>query len=120
MSTATEKKVKAPKAPKASKAGKPANDVVYGVIRTPVVTEKSTLQGQYNKVSFKVCVDATKTEVKDAVETIWGVQVTSVNTIRMKGKVKRFRGYLGRRNEFKKAVVTLAEGQTIDVMGGIK
>lgn len=120
MTEAKVKKEKAPKAAKPAKAKAAVSDVVYGIIRTPVVTEKSTLQGQYNKVSFKVSVDATKTEVKDAVESIWGVKVTNVNTIRMQGKVKRFRGYLGRRNEFKKAVVTLAEGQTIDVMGGIK
>lgn len=103
-----------------SKAKKISNDVIYDIIRTPVVTEKSTLQGEYNKVSFKVKVDANKAEIKQAVEALFGVKVDAVNTVRQQGKVKRFRGFVGRRNESKKAIVTLAEGQTIDVMGGIK
>jgi large subunit ribosomal protein L23 len=119
MSTA--KKEKPVKAPKAKAEKRPApKDILFEIIRTPVVTEKSTLQGQYNKVSFKVRTEATKAEVKEAVEAIWGVKVLTVNTIRQQGKIKRFKGHIGRRNEFKKAIVTLEEGQTIDVMGGIK
>ncbi len=98
----------------------PIRDVFYDVIRMPVVTEKSTAQGEFNKVTFKVRPDADKAAIKQAVEALFGVKVTGVNTINQMGKTKRFRGNLGRRPDFKKAVVTLAEGETIDVMGGIK
>jgi large subunit ribosomal protein L23 len=84
-----------------------------------VVTEKATLISEYNQVTFRVPLDANKFEIKAAVEDLFKVKVTAVNTLRKKGKVKRFRGYIGKQVETKKAVVTLAEGQSIDVMTGI-
>jgi large subunit ribosomal protein L23 len=96
------------------------SNVIYDVIRTPVVTEKSTLQGEFNKVTFKVAIDADKPTIKKAIEQLFSVKVTNVNTIRREGKTKRFRGVAGKRNAFKKAIVTIAEGENIDVMGGIK
>lgn len=96
------------------------NDVIYDIIRTPVITEKSTIQGEFNKITFNVRKDADKPAIKQAVETLFGVKVTSVNTINRQGKIKRFRGKLAQRPATKKAIVTLAEGDTIDVMGGIK
>jgi large subunit ribosomal protein L23 len=91
----------------------------YDVIRAPVITEKSTLLSEQNKVVFKVAIDATKPEIKDAVEALFKVKVEAVNTLRVKGKTKRFRGIAGRRADMKKAVVTLAEGQAIDVTTGL-
>ncbi|MEK9673835.1 MAG: 50S ribosomal protein L23 [Rhodospirillaceae bacterium] len=89
------------------------------ILRRPVITEKATLIGEYNQVAFLVPVDANKFEVKSAVEELFKVKVTSVNTLRVRGKVKRHRGELGQRAETKKAIVTLAEGQNIDVTTGI-
>ena len=91
----------------------------YDVIRNPVVTEKSTMASEYNQVVFNVARKATKPEIKAAVEALFGVKVTAVNTLLRKGKVKRFRGTIGRQSDVKKAVVTLAEGQSIDVTSGI-
>ena len=85
----------------------------------PVFTEKSMLWSVAGKVTFLVPLSATKDEVKAAVEAIFNVKVNKVNTIRQFGKEKRFRGYVGQRSDFKKAVVTLAEGQNIDVTTGI-
>lgn len=87
----------------------------YEVILGPVVTEKSTMGSQYGQVTFKVRLDSTKPEIKRAVETLWSVDVTKVNTIVTKGKTKRFRGVMGKRSDYKKAIVTLKEGQTIDL-----
>jgi large subunit ribosomal protein L23 len=92
---------------------------MYDLIRSPVVTEKSTMGSEHNQVTFKVPLDATKPEIKAAVEGLFNVKVTAVNTLRQIGKMKRFRGFLGQRSEFKKAMVTLAEGQSIDVTTGI-
>jgi large subunit ribosomal protein L23 len=92
---------------------------MYDLIRSPVVTEKTTLGSQHNQVTFRVPLDATKPEIKAAVEGLFKVKVTGVNTMRAKGKVKRFRGVVGRRPDVKKAVVTLAEGHSIDVTTGI-
>ncbi|MFO1037994.1 MAG: 50S ribosomal protein L23 [Geminicoccaceae bacterium] len=92
---------------------------MYDVIVSPVVTEKSTRLGEYDQVVFRVLPDATKPEIKAAVEGLFGVKVRAVNTLVTKGKVKRFRGTLGRRSDVKKAIVTLAEGQKIDVTTGI-
>ena len=89
------------------------------LIRAPVVTEKSTLGNEHNQVTFRVPVDATKPEIRAAVETLFEVKVKAVNTIRQKGKIKRFRGRLGKRPDTKKAVVSLAEGSSIDVTTGI-
>jgi large subunit ribosomal protein L23 len=91
----------------------------YDVIIAPVLTEKSTLGSEHNQVTFKVASAATKPMIKGAVETLFGVKVTAVNTLRMKGKVKTFRGRIGRRAGYKKAMVTLAEGDTIDITTGV-
>ena len=92
---------------------------MYDTLVRPVITEKSMLSSEAGKVTFLVPLSATKDEVKAAVETIFNVKVNKVNTIRQFGKKKRFRGYVGQRSDFKKAVVTLAEGQNIDVTTGI-
>ena len=92
---------------------------MYEVIRRPLVTEKSTLGSEHNQVSFVVAVDATKPEIKAAVEGLFKVKVKAVNTLRQNGKVKRFRGIRGRRPDYKKAFVTLEEGHSIDVTTGI-
>ena len=91
----------------------------YDIIRSPVITEKSTQAGEYNQVMFNVATGATKPEIKAAVEALFGVKVQSVNTLIRKGKVKRFRGRVGRQSDVKKAVVTLVEGQSIDVTTGL-
>ena len=91
----------------------------YQVILNPLVTEKSTQQSEFNKMVFSVPVNATKLEVKSSIEKIFSVKVTSVNTILLKGKVKRFKGVLGRRSNTKKAIVTLAPGNTIDLSAGV-
>ena len=92
---------------------------MYDIIRSPVITEKSTLGSEHGQVTFRVSMDATKPEIKAAVEGLFDVKVNAVNTLRQAGKVKRFRGRLGRRVETKKAMVTLADGQSIDVTTGI-
>ena len=92
---------------------------MYDTLVRPVITEKSMLSSEAGKVTFLVPLSATRDEVKAAVEAIFNVKVNKVNTIRQFGKEKRFRGYVGQRSDFKKAVVTLAEGQNIDVTTGI-
>lgn len=92
---------------------------MYSIIRGPVITEKATLGAEHGQVTFRVSLDATKPEIKLAIEQLFDVQVKAVNTLRQKGKVKRWRGRPGRRPDTKKAVVTLAEGQSIDVTTGI-
>ncbi|NFV81782.1 50S ribosomal protein L23 [Magnetospirillum aberrantis] len=92
---------------------------MYDIIRAPVITEKATMGSEYNQVTFKVPLDASKPEIKAAVEGVFGVKVTAVNTIVAKGKVKRFRGRVGQRSDVKKAIVTLAEGNSIDVTTGV-
>ena len=92
---------------------------MYDTLVRPVITEKSMLSSEAGKVTFLVPLSATKDEVKAAVEAIFNVKVNKVNTIRQFGKEKRFRGYVGQRSDFKKAVVTLADGQNIDVTTGI-
>ena len=91
----------------------------YDVIVSPVITEKATALSEQNKVVFKVRSDATKPQIKAAVEKLFDVKVKSVNTLVTKGKVKMFRGMRGQRSDVKKAVVTLEEGQTIDVTTGL-
>lgn len=91
----------------------------YDVIVSPVITEKSTMASESNQVVFNVAPDATKPEIKAAVESLFSVKVASVNTLVRKGKEKRFRGIKGRQSNVKKAVVTLAEGQSIDVTTGL-
>jgi len=91
----------------------------YDTILGPVVTEKSTMVSEYNQVIFRVPLGATKPEIKAAVEGLFSVKVEAVNTIRVKGKTKRFKGIMGRRSDYKKAMVRLAEGQSIDVTTGV-
>ncbi len=91
----------------------------YDVIVSPVITEKSTMASEHNQVVFKVAKNATKPEIKKAVESLFGVKVKAVNTLVRKGKEKRFRGVVGRQNDIKKAIVTLVEGQSIDVTTGL-
>jgi large subunit ribosomal protein L4 len=98
---------------------KVSRERMYEIIRAPVVTEKSTLQSEHNQVVFRVSLDATKPEIKLAVEHLFKVKVKAVNTLRQKGKTKRFRGVPGRRPDVKKAYVTLEEGHSIDVTTGI-
>ena len=104
-------------------AKKPAKTAVdnrhYDVVLAPHITEKSTLLSEHNAVVFKVANDATKPEIKAAVEALFNVTVTGVNTMVAKGKTKRWKGKPYRRSDVKKAVVTLAEGQSIDVTSGI-
>ncbi len=92
---------------------------MYDLIRSPVVTEKSTQGTENNQVTFRVSRDATKPQIKTAVEGLFGVKVTKVNTLNMNGKVKMFKGRPGKRADYKKAIVTLAEGDSIDISTGI-
>ena len=92
---------------------------MYDIIRVPVITEKATNASEHNQVLFRVPLTATKREVKAAIEGLFNVEVSAVNTIRVSGKVKRFRGRPGRRPDYKKAIVTLGAGQRIDVTTGI-
>ena len=92
---------------------------MYDIILGPVVTEKSTRGSEHNQVTFRVREDAVKPEIRTAIETLFGVKVKAVNTLIHKGKVKRFRGRPGKRNDVKKAIVTLEEGHSIDVTTGI-
>ncbi|HEY5409589.1 MAG TPA: 50S ribosomal protein L23 [Caulobacteraceae bacterium] len=91
----------------------------YDTILAPLITEKATYLSDQNKVVFKVAMDATKAEIADAIQELFKVQVLKVNTLVQKGKTKRWRGRPGRRNDVKKAIVTLAEGQSIDVATGL-
>jgi large subunit ribosomal protein L23 len=91
----------------------------YDVIRRPVITEKSTVASEHKKVVFMVARSATKKDIKAAVEALFKVKVTGVNTLIRKGKTKRVRGILGRQSDVKRAIVTLAEGQMIDVTTGL-
>lgn len=91
----------------------------YDIIIKPVITEKATLLSEHNKVVFRVPLDATKDQVKEAVEKLFNVKVGAVNTIRHKGKTKRFRGVEGKRSDTKKAIVTLLAGYSIDVTTGL-
>ena len=91
----------------------------YDVIVSPAITEKSTLLSDNNQVVFNVAKTATKPEIKAAVEALFGVKVTAVNTLLCLGKTKRFKGLVGKQKDVKKAIVTLAEGQSIDVSTGL-
>lgn len=92
---------------------------MYNVIRAPHITEKATLGSEHGQVTFKVALDATKPQIKAAIESLYNVQVKAVNTIVMKGKTKRFRGVKAFRSDQKKAIVTLVEGQMIDTGTGL-
>jgi large subunit ribosomal protein L23 len=91
----------------------------YDTILRPVITEKATILSDHGKVVFEVPLTATKKEVAEAVEALFKVEVTKVNTLRRKGKAKRFRGIMGKRSDVKKAIVTLKDGQTIDIASGL-
>ena len=104
-------------------AKKPATKAVdnrhYDIVLAPHITEKSTLLSEHNAVVFKVAPKATKPQIKAAVEALFNVGVTNVNTMNVKGKTKRWKGRPYTRSDVKKAIVTLAEGQSIDVTTGI-
>jgi len=97
----------------------PSKERTFELIRSPIITEKATLLSEFNQVTFRVPLDASKPEIRAAIEDLFKVKVTAVNTIRQKGKTKNFRGRAGRRSDFKKAIVTLAEGDSIDVTTGL-
>ena len=92
---------------------------MYDLILSPVVTEKATRITEQNQVTFRVPLEASKPEIRAAVEGLFNVKVTAVNTVRMKGKAKIFRGRPGQRSDWKKAMVTLADGQKIDITTGV-
>ena len=92
---------------------------LYNIIKFPVVTEKSTKISENNQFVFKVDTDTSKDEVKKAIEKIFKVKVKSVNTINVKGKKKVFKGTKGKRSDYKKAVITLIKGETLDYSGGV-
>lgn len=96
-----------------------SREAMYTIIRNPVVTEKATLLSERGQMVFRVSIDATKPEIKAAVEGLFGVKVIGVNTLVTKGKTKRFRGRPGVRSDVKKAYVRLAEGQSIDLSTGL-
>ena len=91
----------------------------HDIIRKPIITEKATMASEAGAVVFQVMKSATKPQIKEAVEAVFGVKVKAVNTVITKGKAKRFRGHPGVRNDVKKAYVTLEEGNTIDVSSGL-
>ncbi len=113
--TAKPKKSAGPKAPETVWP----KDELYSVLLSPVITEKATQGSEHNQVTFKVRVDATKPLIKAAVEGLFNVKVKAVNTLNVRGKSKRFKGQLGQRSDFKKAIVSLAAGSTIDITAGI-
>lgn len=88
---------------------------LYDVIRSPMITEKSTAASEHNQVVFKVAMSASKPEIKEAIERLFKVKVRGVNTLIRKGKTKRFKGVKGQQSDFKKAIVTLEEGETVDM-----
>mgnify|MGYP001793062381 CR=1 FL=1 len=96
-----------------------SNPKHYDVIVSPVITEKSTMASENDQVMFNVASTATKPQIKAAVEALFSVKVKAVNTLVRKGKVKRFRGVMGRQSDVKKAIVTLEDGQSIDVTTGL-
>ena len=95
------------------------NEKLYDEILSPAITEKSTMASEYNQVVFNVARSASKPQIKKAVETLFDVKVEAVNTLVRKGKIKRFRGIRGQQSDVKKAIVTLAEGHSIDVTTGL-
>src|ERR1700742_1313617 len=105
----------------AAKVRKPTltREAMYTLIRNPIITEKSTMVSEHNQVMFRVAIDATKPQIKEAVEGLFGVKVLAVNTLVQKGKTKRFKGRPGKRSDVKKAFVRLAEGQSIDFTTGL-
>lgn len=93
---------------------------IYDIIKRPIITEKSSMMGELNKYVFEVLPGTDKAQVKKAVQEIFGVKVAKVNMLNVKGKQKRFRGTMGTQSDKKKAIVTLADNQEIDLTGGVK
>ena len=91
----------------------------YDIIKFPVVTEKSTKISENNQFVFKVAIDSSKGDIKKAIEKVFKVKVKATNTIKVKGKKKVFKGTKGKRSDFKKAVITLVKGETLDYSGGV-
>lgn len=123
--TATAKKESAVKKAPAKKSATKKSTVSldgrhYDVLQRPVITEKSTAASEQNKVTFKISPTATKNDVKAAVEAIFKVSVLKVNTINTEGKIKKFKGRDGQRSDVRKAIVTLAAGQSIDLQSAVK
>lgn len=104
---------------KAEAKDKKPQEWMYEIVRNPVVTEKSTRGSEFSQITFNVPLSATKPRIKQAVETLFKVNVKSVNTLINKGKTKRFRGIKSRRSDVKKAVISLKEGQVIDTGAGL-
>lgn len=102
-----------------AKQVKLTQEAMYDIVRRPVITEKATRQSEHNVVVFEVPLKASKPEIKVAIETLFKVKVKAVNTAIVGGKEKRFRGRPGQRSDWKKALVTLAEGHSIDVTTGL-
>lgn len=102
-----------------AKAKKEIAEWMYQVIDAPHVTEKATMGSEHGQVTFRVAKTATKPQITEAVEALFGVKVKAVNTLVQKGKTKRFKGIMGRRSDFKKAIVTLEDGQVIDTASGV-
>ncbi len=98
---------------------KDAAEWMYEIITAPHITEKATLGSEHGQVTFKVPLSATKPQIKEAVEVLFDVKVKAVNTLVQKGKTKRFKGFVGTRSDFKKAIITLEEGQMIDAGVGV-
>jgi large subunit ribosomal protein L23 len=96
-----------------------SREAMYQIIQAPLITEKATTLSEYNQIAFRVSADATKPEIKAAIEGLFGVKVLGVNTLVQKGKAKRFKGRPGQRSDVKKAYVRLAEGQSIDFTTGL-
>jgi large subunit ribosomal protein L23 len=92
---------------------------MYRIIRSPIITEKATNITEHNQVSFRVSSDASKPQIKAAIEGLFDVKVKAVNTLVQKGKIKQFRGRPGQRSDVKKAIVTLVEGNSIDITSGV-
>jgi len=98
---------------------KEATEKNFDTILAPHVTEKATLGSEHGQITFRVRKDATKPEIKEAIENLFDVKVKAVNTLIQKGKTKRFKGIIGRRSDFKKAIITLEEGQMVDTGVGV-
>jgi large subunit ribosomal protein L23 len=95
------------------------SETLYQMIKSPLITEKATMGSQYNQVTFRVPLDAGKDIIREAVQSVFKVKVVKINTSQQKGKMKVFKGRAALRSNTKKAIVTLAEGQTIDVTTGV-
>jgi large subunit ribosomal protein L23 len=104
---------------KAAPGPRLTREAMYRIIRRPVITEKATRLGEHGQMVFNVALDATKPDIKAAIEGLFGVKVLAVSTLVQKGKVKRFKGRPGQRSDVKKAYVRLAEGQSIDLTTGL-